>query len=324
MSVTSSGTGPETMWTVQKMRSRLVYYDELVPCLNAFVDSRTPGSAEKENFTIIGPGVSENPEQHVHIAEPHGFNIGGARQPPGCVNSQHSHETAELFVVHTGHWSFTFGEHGDDARVLLNPGDIVSIPTRIFRGFTNVGDDVGYLWAVLGSDDPGRVTWSPHVFDIARDHGLVLLETGQLVDTVKGQTVPDGARPMVRTSASDVAAMRRIDANAAERCVVRAASLGSGWTSIISSSLVAAHFPWPHGFAMHQLQLEGGHSETVAAGNTAVVIFVHIGCITFDWDGGSLPMTHGDTISVPVGVEARVAAHSGDAVLFFVRADAAV
>mgnify|MGYP006923740189 CR=1 FL=1 len=73
---------------------RVVRYGDLEPCYDAFIDTRTPGSDKKENFTIIGPGVSENPNQHVHITEPHGFNIGAARQPPGCVNSQHSHDTA--------------------------------------------------------------------------------------------------------------------------------------------------------------------------------------------------------------------------------------
>ncbi|MDP6881851.1 MAG: cupin domain-containing protein, partial [Alteromonas macleodii] len=63
------------------LSERLVRYEELIPCRNAFIDTRSPGSDQKENFTIIGPGVAENPDQHVHIAIPHGFNIGGARQP---------------------------------------------------------------------------------------------------------------------------------------------------------------------------------------------------------------------------------------------------
>ena len=91
-----------TNWTQEKVASRLVKYQDLRPCTTAFIDTHTPGSDQKENFTIIGPGVAENPDQHVHIDIPHGFNIGAARQPAGCINSQHSHETAEVFVVHTG------------------------------------------------------------------------------------------------------------------------------------------------------------------------------------------------------------------------------
>ncbi|MCA3018339.1 MAG: cupin, partial [Rhodocyclaceae bacterium] len=96
-----------------RLAERLVRYAELIPCTNAFIDARSPGSDQKENFTIIGPGVAENPQQHVHIREPHGFNIGAARQPPGCTNSLHSHDSAEVFIIHTGTWRFFWGEHGD-------------------------------------------------------------------------------------------------------------------------------------------------------------------------------------------------------------------
>ena len=64
------------------IRDRLVRFGELVPCKSAFIDAHTPGSNLKENFTIIGAGVSENPDQHVHINIPHGINIGAAVQPP--------------------------------------------------------------------------------------------------------------------------------------------------------------------------------------------------------------------------------------------------
>ena len=103
------------------LRARLVRYDDLVPCKTAFIDARTPGSDRKENFTVIGSGVSENPDQHVHITEPHGFNIGGARQPPHCVNSQHYHETAEAFFAHSGTWAVTTGEFGDEGRGTCPP-----------------------------------------------------------------------------------------------------------------------------------------------------------------------------------------------------------
>ena len=63
-------------WSLAALEDRVVRYRDLEPCTNAFIDTRTPGSDTKENFTIIGPGVAENPEQHVHIKEPHGFNIG--------------------------------------------------------------------------------------------------------------------------------------------------------------------------------------------------------------------------------------------------------
>jgi hypothetical protein len=62
--------------TPQEMEQRIVRYGDLRPCKTAFIDAHTPGSNQKENFTIIGGGVSESPDQHVHIKDTPGFNIG--------------------------------------------------------------------------------------------------------------------------------------------------------------------------------------------------------------------------------------------------------
>ena len=110
--------------TPQDMEARIVRYGDLKPCKTAFIDAHTPGSDQKENFTIIGPGVSENPAQVVHIPEAHGFNFGAARQPFGCTNSQHSHLTAETFLVHTGKWRFVFGANKDEGYLDVEPGDV--------------------------------------------------------------------------------------------------------------------------------------------------------------------------------------------------------
>ena len=53
------------------LAKRVVRYGDLMPCKTAFIDAHTPGSDQKENFTIIGGGVSESPDQHVHINIPH-------------------------------------------------------------------------------------------------------------------------------------------------------------------------------------------------------------------------------------------------------------
>ena len=298
-------TAPAKRWTVSEMEKRVVRYADLRPCYNAFIDTRTPGSEAKENFTIIGPGVSENPEQYVHIAEPHGFNIGGARQPPGCVNSQHSHETAESFVAHTGTWRFDLGEHGDDAQVVLQPGDVISIPTRTFRGFTNIseGTEPGFLFGLLGQDNPGRVTWVPKVFEMARDYGLVLLDDGSLIDTAKGQTVPAGKRTMPPTSPEQVAALTRYSQADAEALVVRAASAPA---RVIGDG---APLGWDHGYTLDRLV----DPDDTAAPDRPEVLFVHSGELDISWNDGALTLGAGDTMTVPVGLERRL---SGKTVVY--------
>ena len=186
-----------TMMTPQAIEDRIVRYGDLRPCLTAFIDAHTPGSDQKENFTIIGGGVSESADQHVHITIPHGFNIGAAGQPPRCRNSLHSHRTAEVFFVLSGRWRFFWGRWGTAGDVVLEAGDIFNIPTGIFRGFENIGTDYGMIMAIIGGDDAGGgVIWAPQVIEDARDHGLVLAETGRLYDTKKGERLPDGVAPM--------------------------------------------------------------------------------------------------------------------------------
>ena len=110
--------------TPADMQARLVRYGDLIPCRTAFIDAHTPGSDLKENFTIIGGGVSEAADQHVHLTIPHGFNIGAAGQPPKCRNSLHSHRTAEVFFVLSGRWRFFWGRYGTAGEVVLEKGDI--------------------------------------------------------------------------------------------------------------------------------------------------------------------------------------------------------
>ena len=179
------------------INNRLVRYGELIPCKTAFIDTHTPGSDQKENFTIIGSGVSENPEQHVHISIPHGFNIGAAGQPPKCNNSLHSHRTAEVFFVLSGRWRFFWGRYGNAGEVILEKGDIFNIPTGIFRGFENIGETYGMLMAILGGDDAGGgVIWAPEVLSEAKKHGLILSEKGKIYDTLKDQQIPNDENEM--------------------------------------------------------------------------------------------------------------------------------
>lgn len=291
------------------LEARVVRYHDLKPCYNAFIDTRTPGSEAKENFTIIGPGVSENPAQHVHIAEPHGFNIGAARQPPNCVNSQHSHETAEVFVVHTGTWRIDIGERGEDAHIVIRPGDVVSVPTGLFRGFTNIGEDMGFLWVVLGEDNPGRVLWAPYVFDMAKDYGLVLLENGQLVDTTVGQKAPEGVAPMPRTTPEQVAAMRVPSEAELESIVVRNAR-GAG--PIIGQG---APLAWRHGFTLTRHEVDGPAGFDPGKS----VLFVHRGSLSVEAGGERVELGMGDTITVPSHPAGCSA--SGNATVFAVRRD---
>jgi mannose-6-phosphate isomerase-like protein (cupin superfamily) len=302
--------------TADTMASRLVRYADLRPCTTAFIDTRTPGSEKKENFTIIGPGVAENPDQHVHIKILHGFNIGGARQPPRCINSQHSHETAEVFVIHSGRWRFKTGHDGADAYVDLSAGDTISIPVHVFRGFENIGSETAFMFAVLGGDDPGHVTWAPYVFAAAAQHGLVLLESGRLIDTQR-EDVPAGAALMRPTTMDDVAKFRSVTTAELEGCVGRADELQatgglSDWAGFAECAVVGVANPaegmpagkmgWSHNFQLRALTIAGGAFSPRHRRHEEEVLLVHAGHTILEWDDGRLEVGPGDTLTVPKGL----------------------
>jgi len=305
---------PSTSRLSEFKSERLVRYGDLRPCKTAFIDTRTPGSAEKENFTIIGPGVAENPDQHVHINIPHGFNIGGARQPPGCVNSQHSHETAEVFVVHSGKWEFCLGPNKDDGEVVLCPGDTISIPIHVFRGFKNIGDDIGFLFAVLGGNDPGHVTWAPYVFDNANEYGLVLLEDGGLVDTTRGESIPQGKKVMCPTTDEDVERFRRLTAEEMADCVVTHAELrpapGSELPQLHQYPIIgtksgderlpAGKMQWPHGFHLRHIAIDAGEATRQHMRHEEEVIMMQSGQLAVTLPDGEVELRPGDVLTVPI------------------------
>ena len=265
-----------------------VKFSELVPCRTAFIDTHNPGTEGKENFTIIGGGVSENPEQYVHIKESPGFNIGGARQPAGCTNSLHSHRTAEVFIIHTGSWRMFWGLEGDDGEVVLNPGDLISLPTHMFRGFENVTPisatnetGSGFIFSVLGGDDSGGgVLWAPEVLQEARNHGLTLLESGQLVNTREGEEIPAGIPPMTSSSEAELSFYSRNTITDTSKVVVtRPGKWAYCETELIGRSPNAAIGERP-GFEVRRVQWGNGEEipwrlpnlDTVLISNTGSVV----------------------------------------------------
>lgn len=177
--------------TREEIARRTILRSDWVPCKAAFIDCRTPGSDRKDNYSFIGMGVSQSADQFVNLVEPHGFNVGAAGMPHGTVNSLHMHFTAEVFINFGGDYQLRWGADGTQGEYHSVDGDVISVPTWVFRGFTNVGADDGVLLTVLGQDDNGGIIWGPKVLEDAAAHGLHLTADNRLIDTVAGDAVPD-------------------------------------------------------------------------------------------------------------------------------------
>jgi len=268
--------------TPEAMRERIVRYGELKPCKTAFIDAHTPGSDQKENFTIIGGGVSESPDQHVHIADTPGFNIGAAGQPPKCRNSLHVHTTAEVF-------------------------------------FVLIGTDYGMIMAVLGGDDAGGgVDWAPQVIEEASKHGLVLGDNSQLYDTKKGESLPAGVQPMPVMSQAELAGIPEFSSSQiVPHFVARYHDLVAlsdhQPAKVIGADAVLKDRP---GF---DVELLTRHSISAASYSHTqhVVLMVMRGHWRIAWDGGETTLAPGDTCAVPPGLSHSLApSMSGEASLY--------
>ena len=308
--------------TPEQMEARIVRYGELVPCKTAFIDAHTPGSNRKENFTIIGGGVSESPDQHVHIRDTPGFNIGAAGQPPGCRNSLHTHRTAEVFFVLKGRWRFFWGRWGTAGEFIAEEGDIFNIPTGIFRAFENVGTDYGMIMAVLGGDDAGGgVVWAPQVITDAKDYGLVLGRNGKLYDTKKGQSLPEGVPPMPLLTDEELKAFPEpTTAEVIPHCVARywdmMALSDRQPCKVIGTDGLLRDRP---GFEVEFLS-RGSISEGAYVTERHEVLMPVRGHWRLGWAKGSKVLNPGDTCAVPPGfVHSLVPAVTGEASLYRIR-----
>ncbi len=163
------------------MNNRLAKFEDLVPSTLPFVEGKLEGHKERKNYSIVGPGVAEDSKQFVKIAMPHSFNLGAVSALPKNGSGLHSHKTAEVFIIYSGKWRFYWGAEGKD-ETILSAGDIISMPTNMFRGFENAGNKEGLIFVVLGGDDPGIITWVPSVLEKAKQTGMALLNDNSLID----------------------------------------------------------------------------------------------------------------------------------------------
>lgn len=162
------------------MRHRIARFADLRPNPQMFVDTRLP-EHERELFSVIGPGVSEDRETRPAIAAAEDFNIAYIAAHPGKGASLHSHTTVEVFIPLTGKWKIYWNEGGAQESVVLGPWDCISLPKGVMRGFENVGTEYAYMIGMTGGADSGKVSWAKSVLDRAEKTGLRLDADGNLI-----------------------------------------------------------------------------------------------------------------------------------------------
>ncbi len=315
------GDSAEVIVGAGEVDRRIIEPGDFVADKAAFVDVRIPGSAGKASYSMIGPGVSQNAAQTVNLMESHGFNIGAAAMPHGVVNNQHMHYRAEVFICTRGQWEMRLGQHGEQT-VEIGPDTVFSVPTWVFRGFKNIGDDDGWLFTILGGDDTGGILWAPQVLEAAASTGLYLSADYEVVDAKAGDpvdiTIPPVSEDLLAEFDSytdkeireQVVGPERLDWSKA--ALLSSALPGHAGTMapVIGFGLTEdrRHRPpiWtPHGFTLEWLRLDPGATTGLHRINQAQALLLRDGEWQISYNGAeqrvARTVSGGSVVSVPDG-----------------------
>ena len=147
----------------------------------------------------------------------------------------------------------------------------------------------------------------------------MLLASGRLIDTRKGEAVPADDAPMPETNANDIAMLKQLSGSDIQACTVKRSELratsfgpfaqfpGVEECPIVGGANPAEGMPagrldWPHGFHLRALRLTQDASIPRHARLEEEVLLMHRGALQFDWADGSLTLGAGDTLTVPKGL----------------------
>ncbi|WP_419944543.1 cupin domain-containing protein [Candidatus Poriferisodalis sp.] len=290
-------TAPGAPVTEADLAARVLEPKDFVADTEAFVDVRIERSKGKASYSFVGPGVSQNADQHISIAEPHGFNVGAATMPHGIYNNAHLHYTPEVFICTRGSWRIDIGR-GREQSVELAPDDVFTAPTWVFRGFENTGPDDGFLFVVLGGDDTGGIIWDPDVLREAAETGMYLGRDNSLIDARNGLVPSEVLEPL---SDSQLASIDSYSQSELSECLVPSSRLRWSAAALLSTVLGAQHSVelapvigyglsqdrrsrppvcTPHGFALEWLQAAPGSSTGIHRHDDSQVLLL----IEGDWE----------------------------------------
>ncbi|MDI3359194.1 cupin [Lelliottia sp. V89_10] len=323
--------------TQAQAKTRVITPDEMVSCNLAFIDCKLPGSHLKQNYSFIGPGVTQSSAQVVNIPEPHGFNIGAAAMPKGVTNNLHLHFTAEVFLIHEGTWRFRWGANGENEAEFSAPA-ILSIPTWIFRGFTNVSKEetCGMVYTVLGGNNTGGIIWHPSILAAASEYGLYLSKDNMLLDVNAGDTLPDASGLLTPLPPEEIAALRHYSVEEMRQRAVTGDERRWSADGLLDSVLpghggeiapvigfgmsqdrhAAPAIVNPHGFSVEWLRLAAEHVVGRHLCPDVQVIMVFKGTLEVTWNQAgeevSVVAPERSVISVPANSWRQYRAVDGD------------
>ena len=246
----------------------------------------------------------------------HGYNLGAVIAKPQNGSGLHSHTTAEVFLIYSGSWRFYWGAEGKE-EIMLNAGDIISMPTNMFRAFENVGKDEGLIFVVLGGDDPGIITWVPDVLKKAKETGMALLNDNSLID-LSTNKIPEGKKLLEPISYDEIKKFDDYKLNELKRFVskfenrsIYENNLGNGINliQILGKQFVDKSFApvinQDTGFNLSILKAKKGSLNDLIF-NKPTILFSQKGLWNIEIQNSNIKLNSKDTFSIPIDTKFNI------------------
>lgn len=144
--------------TQEEMKKRIARFKELKP-RSANLQAKTGIPMDvirmlnpKANYVLMAPDdlpgvLSVNPE--VNGGHEGILRVGMALCAPGDGPGLHVHwKTHETFMALSGKWRIDWGDEGEE-HVILEPFDMMAVPPKVTRKFTNVSDQDAHLLVLI-------------------------------------------------------------------------------------------------------------------------------------------------------------------------------
>ena len=302
------------------MNLKLAKFSDLVPSKLPFVEGKLEGHKNRKNYSIVGPGVAEDTNQSIKISTPHTFNIGAVSAMPKNGSGLHSHTTAEVFIIFSGKWRFYWGNEGKD-ETILSAGDIISMPTNMFRGFENAGNQEGTMFVVLGGDDPGIITWLPSILEKAKKTGMALLNDNTLIDLTKNN-IPENKTLLNPISSEEIKKFDNYKLHEFEKFIYKFSNRASyenelnedfNITQILGNNFQNKNFSpiinQKTGFNLSILKSEKGKLDNLKF-SKPTVMFSQVGSWQIKIDDYEIKLKPKDTVSIPINSNVNVSVES--------------
>ena len=300
------------MITPAQLAERFIPFSSLRYSTEAFIDYCIPQCKPKYNYALIGPGVSQNPNQPVSLREQHGFQVGGVSMPHGKTNPPHMHFSCEVFICTRGDWRIQWGFNPQSNSAEIGDGDLVSVPTWVYRGFTNIGVDDGFLFTALGGDNTGGILWGPDTLAAAAQEGVFLTDEYRIVDTRRGDVLAPGEKRLQPMTAAEIAALRVWPVAEMAQRIVRFTDLRWSRQGLLDSALpgcgaqmaaaiglgiledrdLAAPVSNAHGLSIEWLKIPAGGGVSRHCLQEKQVLIAKAGQISVEIDTSEGPVTH--------------------------------